>query len=136
MQTARSEQVEQRVAGCRDVAPRTIDCGSTSGQRADGGADSEESQAGSAYMIIPSSARGGRALFHQYFNGFAGVIELGRLVEERVGSRSLVRTLANQIDMSTIFDGARFCMRQGVANIRLIRAVPGSGSHAGHGNVV
>ncbi|WP_321917939.1 hypothetical protein [Paraburkholderia sp. J11-2] len=64
MQTTRSEQVEQRVAGCRDAASRTIDCGSTSCQRADGGADSEESQAGSTYMIISSSPRGGRALFH------------------------------------------------------------------------
>ncbi|HKT92817.1 MAG TPA: hypothetical protein VJS18_11650 [Paraburkholderia sp.] len=40
-------------------------------------------------MIVSSSARGGGAPVDYRFNGFAGGFEPGRLVEEKMGFRSL-----------------------------------------------
>jgi hypothetical protein len=63
MQTVRSEQIEQRVAGCLGAASHNTGCTGTTGQR-EGNADGGQSQAGSAYMIVSGSARRAGTLFH------------------------------------------------------------------------
>ncbi|CAM2188742.1 hypothetical protein PSAC2689_80195 [Paraburkholderia sacchari] len=66
MQTARSEQVEQREAGRRGAASRTAGCSMVTGQGSAAGAGTEESQTGSAYMTISSSSREVRVGFTQH----------------------------------------------------------------------
>jgi hypothetical protein len=64
MQTARSEQLEQRVAGPRGAASRMLRCKGHTGSGV-GGTVREVSQAGAAYMIVSGSERGAGALFHR-----------------------------------------------------------------------